>query len=43
MNPGMIALEKLEFRHKPALFFAARALFMAPWPAKLVLTHGDFR
>jgi len=43
MNPGMIALEKLEFWHKPALFSAARALFMAPWPAKLVLTRGDFR
>jgi hypothetical protein len=43
MNPGMIALEKLEFRHKPAVFFAARAFFMAPWPAKLVLTHCDFQ
>jgi hypothetical protein len=43
LNPGMIALERLEFRHKPALFSAARALFMAPWPAKLVLTRGDFR
>jgi hypothetical protein len=25
LNPGMIALEKLEYRHKPAVFPAAEA------------------
>jgi len=34
-NRGMMACEKFEFRHKPALFSAAKAHFVAPWPAKL--------
>jgi hypothetical protein len=42
-NPGMITPEKIEFKQKVVLFYAAKGQFMAPWPAKLVLTHGDFR
>ncbi len=43
MNPGMIVLEKLDSKNKPVPFSSDKGQFIARWPAKLVLTRGDFR
>jgi hypothetical protein len=42
MNPGMIALEELEYRHKPALCSSAEAHFMAPVASQISVDRGRF-